>query len=97
MCLLHTTRVSSLTLNVSLLYTNIPNNEGIEACTDILNTRDVQPPATDNIICLMFLFLYKNAFSFDNEHCLQVKGTAMNTHMAHCMRTSLWTVWRGGC
>ena len=83
-----------LTLDVRALYTNIPHNEGIEACRKALNTRRVQDPPTQNVINLITLILTNNNFSFDDKHCLQIKGTAMGTRMAPCMPTSLWMIWR---
>ena len=68
-----------LTLDVCCLYTNIPHEEGIETCRGLLDTRDVQEPPTDDIIKLITLILNKNNFSFNNEHYLQLKGTAMGT------------------
>ena len=71
-----------LTLDVCSLYTNIPHEEGIEACRKLLDTRDVQEPPTDDIIKLITLILTRNNFSFNDEHYLLLKGTAMGTCMA---------------
>ena len=71
-----------VTLDVRSLYTNIPHAEGIEACRELLNTRVVQEPPTENINNLITLILTKNNFSFNDKHYLQLKGTAMGTYMA---------------
>ena len=70
------------TLDVRSLYTNIPHNEGIEACQAALNTRQVLQPPTEDVIHLINLILTKNSFVFEGEHYLQIHGTAMGTQMA---------------
>ena len=71
-----------VTLDVSSLYTNIPHDEGIEACREALNSREVLSPPTEDIINLISSILTKNNFTFDDQHYLQVHGTAMGTRMA---------------
>ena len=71
-----------LTLDVCSLYTNIPHEEGIDACRKLLNTRNVLEPPTEDIVGLITLILKKNNFSFDGDHYSQIKGTAMGTRMA---------------
>ena len=71
-----------LTLHVRPLYTNIPHEEGIEACRSLLETRNVQELPMSDIIELITLILKRNNFSFDDNHYLQIKGTAMGTRMA---------------
>ena len=71
-----------VTLDVSVLYTNIPHDQGIEACREALHSREVQSPPTEDIVNLILSTLPKNNFSFDDQHYLQVHGTAMGTRMA---------------
>ena len=71
-----------VTLDVSSLYTNIPHNEGIEACRHFLNTRQEKSLPAESICDLIRMILTMNNFSFNNEHYLQVHGTAMGTRMA---------------
>ena len=71
-----------LTLDVRALCTNIPHNEGKEACRKALNTHRVQDPPTQDVINLITLMLTKNNFSFDDKYYVQIKGTAMGTRMA---------------
>ena len=71
-----------VTLDVSSLYTNIPHEEGIAACTEALNTRETQSPPTADLAELISEILNKNAFVFGEQHYLQVHGTAMGTRMA---------------
>jgi len=72
------------TIDVSSLYTNIPNNEGIQACAKLL--RHSRPydatPANNTITRLLDYVLHKNNFDFDGKHYLQVGGTAMGTKVA---------------
>ena len=72
------------TLDVSSLYTNIPNKEGIEAVRQALSqTRDPLENPTNHSICnLLNLVLTCNNFQFDNKHYLQIGGTAMGTKLA---------------
>ena len=74
------------TFDVSSLYTNIPHDEGIDACSKALaESGHTSPPITD-IVTLMNHILTKNYFTFlDNNYYLQVHGTAMGTRMAPSM------------
>ena len=71
-------------LDVVSLYTNIPNNEGIDATGEFL--RRNRPPhlnPTNSSICrLLDLVLSTNNFRFDNKEFLQVGDTAMGTKLA---------------
>ena len=71
-----------VTLDVCSLYTNIPHDEGILACSEALATRDVQDPPTEAIVTLISYILKKNNFVFGKKHYLQIHGTAMGTCMA---------------
>ena len=72
------------TLDVTSLYTNIPNNEGIAAVRrSLAQLRDPWENPTNHSICeLLRLVLTCNNFQFDNKHYLQVGGTAMGTKLA---------------
>ena len=72
------------TLDVTSLYTNIPNDEGIEAVKKTLfRNRDPSENPTNASICnLLKLVLTTNNFEFDNKHFLQIGGTAMGTKLA---------------
>ena len=72
-----------ITVNVKSLYTNIPNDEGIKACIDMLNEYTKLDNHTEEIITEMLsLILTKNFFKFNNKHFLQIHGTAMGSPMA---------------
>ena len=72
------------TLDVTSLYTNIPNQEGISAVRQQLSHhRHPSENPTNHSICeLLRLVLTCNNFQFDNKHYLQVGGTAMGTKLA---------------
>ena len=73
------------TLDVSSLYTNIPNDEGIEAARNTLQRSrpwtDVKP-TNASLIMLLETVLKKNNFQFNGNNYLQVGGTAMGTKLA---------------
>ena len=74
------------TLDVSSLYTNIPNNEGLKAVADFLSAHRVKgpnPEPTNSSLCkLLEMVLKMNNFNFDGNHYIQVSGTAMGTRVA---------------
>ena len=71
-----------MTLDVSSLYTNIPTNEGIDACRKALDSRIEKRPRTETICDLIRMILTMNSFIFNDEHFIQNNGTAMGTKMA---------------
>ena len=71
-----------VTFDVNSLYTNIPHDEGIEACRLFLETRPLLHPPTVYLTKMMELILKQNNFTFNNEHYLQVNGMAVGTRMA---------------
>ena len=76
------------TVDVTSLYTNIPNQEGISACRKHLNAYRQSPECQDHslhsesLMQLLENVLTKNNFDFNNKHYLQVGGTAMGTRVA---------------
>ena len=71
-----------VTLNISNLYTNIPHEEGIKPCEEFLNSRELLIPSRADLFHLVRLILTINFFLFNENHYLQVHGTAMDTRMA---------------
>ena len=74
-----------VTLSVSSLYTNIPHNEGIEACRKALNSSghlSLSHLKTESICELTCMMLTMNNIEFDNNYYIQLHGTAMGTRMA---------------
>ena len=73
-----------VTMDVTSLYTNIPNNEGLRASMQALEkhrTGDVKPRNL-SIIKLLEMVLKKNNFQFNGNNYLQVGGTAIGTKAA---------------
>ena len=71
-----------VSMDVTSLYTNIPHNDGIEACREAWDQRAVKEPPTECLVQLLTLVLKHNNFTFNGEHVLQINGTAMGTKMA---------------
>ena len=71
-----------VTLDVPSFYTNIPRNDGIQACSDFLDKR-VNPTIKATRLCdLIRMILTNNTFTFNGQHYRQINGTAMGTKMA---------------
>ncbi|XP_068696962.1 uncharacterized protein [Montipora foliosa] len=71
-----------VTLDVSSLYTNIPHNEGINACDHFLRTDPHNTIPTGTICDLIRMIPTMNNLTFNDSHYLQIHGTAMGTKMA---------------
>ena len=72
------------TIDVSSLYTNIPNNEGCDAVYQaLLRTRGLGVnPSNLSLTELLAQVLTLNNFKFNDRHYLQIGGTAMGTRLA---------------
>ena len=72
------------TVDVSSLYTNIPQEEGIEIVCRYYEDHYEQklPIPTNDIRELMRLILKENSFKFNEKHFVQTHGIAMGTKMA---------------
>jgi hypothetical protein len=71
-----------VTIDVSGLYTNIQQEEGLEAVKEALEeNKDLEIPA-EFILQLLDLVLKCNVFEFNSELFLQIIGTAMGTRAA---------------
>ena len=71
-----------VTLDVSSLYTNIPNQEGILAVAAHLRKDRTKDPISPYILQLLRLVLHSMNFTFNDQHFLQIGGTAMGTALA---------------
>ena len=69
-------------LDVSSLYTNIPQEEGLEAVREALYTRNNTEVPTEFILRLLEIVLKNNIFEFNGDLFLQLIGTAMGTRPA---------------
>ena len=69
------------TLHVSSLYTNIPQEEGIEIVCRYYEDHYEQklPIPTNDLRELMRLILEENSFKFNGKHLVQTHGIAMGT------------------
>ena len=72
-----------VTLDVSSLYTNIDNEEGLNSIKQNPTIIKNNTSSVINMICiLMSLILELNNFIFNGQHFQQTKGTAMGTRAA---------------
>ena len=73
-----------VSLDVTSLYTNIPQEEGINTvCRAFENFyRDNMPIPTHSLRKILRLILQENSFEFNDKNYLQIHGTAMGTKMA---------------
>ena len=73
-----------VTLDVTGLYTNIPNSEGIRSVHTALNKYRLAGvnPSNASILRLLRMVLTMNNFEFNGSNYLQVGGTAMGTKTA---------------
>ena len=74
-----------VTVDVKSLYTNIPNNEGIQACYNAWLEQETtypQHPPAETLKELLELVLKLNVFEFNNKYYLQKFGTAMGSKLA---------------
>ena len=71
-------------MDVTSLYTNIPQDDGIQTvCSAYENFHNNNPPIPSHHLEKMLgLILNENSFEFKGEHYLHTHGTAMGTNMA---------------
>ena len=72
------------TLDVKSLYTNIPQEEGIQHCLDAMTQHYGQnlPLSVDKLRQMFKIVLRGNHFEFNDQLFLQIHGTSMGTPMA---------------
>ena len=68
--------------------TNIPHNEGMKACRTTLNVKHIQQPPMGDLVQLIKINVNNEQFTFEEDHYLQLHGTAMahsyvNLFMVH--------------
>ena len=71
-----------ITIDVKSLYTNIPNQEGINASIKHLDKYDTKGVNKEMMETMLKLILKNNYFEFNDKYYLQTHGTAMGTTMA---------------
>ena len=68
-------------MNISSLYTVIPNSEGLQALRYFFDQRTVKEPSSETLLRLAELVLTLNCFSFAGNYYKQINGVAMGTKM----------------
>ena len=63
--------------DVVVMFLNFDNNLGFKAATEALEGRSVKFPSTDCIVEAVQICLRHNNSAFENDHFLQIHGTAM--------------------
>ena len=77
-----------VTLDVTALYSNIPQNDGIEACKKHLDRRALSTTSGEGICQLVKFMLKHNVFNLNGEYFSQVCVSTMGTRMAPCFANS---------
>ena len=77
------TKTFLVSMDVTILYTNIPQEEGITTvCRAYENFHRNSPPIpTQYLTEIQRLILKENSFQFNGKNYLQIHGTAMGTKM----------------
>ena len=68
-------------MDITSLYTVIPNDGGLQALAFYLDQRTVRDPPTNTLIRLAELVLTLNAFSFNGQYFRQIGGVAVGSKM----------------
>ena len=69
------------TMDITSLYTVIPNCEGLLALKQFFDLRTVKKPSSETLLRLAELVLTLNCFSFAGSYYKQINGAAMGTKM----------------
>ena len=68
-------------MDITSLYTVIPNNEGLLALEFYFDQSSTKEPSSETLLRLAKLVLSLSCFSFSNSHYQQINGVAMGTKM----------------
>ena len=68
-------------MDITSLYTVIPNDEGLRALKHFFDQRTVKEPSSETLLRLAELVLTLNCFSFGGNYYKQTNGVAMGTKM----------------
>ena len=68
-------------MDITSLYTVIPNDEGLLALKHFFYLRTVKEPSSETLLRLAELVLTLNCFSFADSYFKQINGVAMGTKM----------------
>ena len=78
------------TMDITSLYTVIPNNEGLRALKYFLNQRPVEKPNSETFLRLAELVLPLNCFSFGNSY--YNKSTVLQLEPKRDLATQTWSI-----
>ena len=70
------------TADITALYTNVPQKEGLEALEYYMSRRVTQTPPVDLLIDLAKVVLNKNFFKFEKDYYLQIHGVSMGSNFS---------------
>ena len=68
-------------MDITSLYTVIPNDEGLRALKHFFDHRTVKEPSSETLLRLAELILTLNRFSFGDNYYIQTNGVAMGIKM----------------
>ena len=68
-------------MDITSLYTVIPNREGLQAFKHFFDQSNVKEPSSETLLRLAKLVFMLNSFSFAGSYYKQIKGVAMDTRM----------------
>ena len=71
------------TMNITSLYTVIPDGEGLLDLKHFFDFRTVKEPSLETLLRLAELVLTLNCFSFVDSYYKQIIGVALGTKMGH--------------
>ena len=69
------------TMDITSLYTVIPNSKGLQALKHFFDQRTVKEPSSETLLRLAELVLTLNCFSFAGNYYKHINGVAMGTRM----------------
>ena len=69
------------TMDITSLYTVIPNGEGFLALKHFFDLRTIKEPSSETLLRLGELVLTLNCFSFADSYYKQINGVTMGTKM----------------
>ena len=73
----------NFTMDITSLYTVIPNNEGLQALKYFFNQRPIKKASSETLLRLAELVLTLNCFSFGDNYYKQINSVAMGPSYAN--------------
>ena len=69
------------TMDITSLYTVIPNNEGLQALKYFFNQRPIKKPSSETLLRPAEMVITLNCFSFGDNYYKQINSVALGTKM----------------